>query len=143
MLSCDTSFLFSLYRKDAHTSTAMAFLARAAGPLILSSLNEYELGNALRFAEFRGLLPQGGAALRLEAFAEDRVAGRWHPSGITPEEILAEANAISDRHTLKGGHRAFDILHVAHAKLAGSKRFLSFDANQIVLAKAVGLAVGP
>lgn len=98
---------------------------------------------ALRFAEFRGLLPQGGAALRLEAFAEDRVAGRWHPSGITSDEILAEADAISERHTLKGGHRAFNILHFAHAKLAGSKQFLSFDANQIVLARAVGLAIGP
>lgn len=72
-----------------------------------------------------------------------RAAGRWLPSGITPEEILAEADAISERHSLKGGHRAFDILPVAHAKRVGSKQFLSFDANQIVLAKAVGLAVGP
>jgi len=72
-----------------------------------------------------------------------RVAGRWHPSGITPEEILAEANAISERHTLTGGHHAFGILPVAHAKRAGLKQFLSFDANKIVLARAVGLAVGP
>jgi predicted nucleic acid-binding protein len=143
MLCADTSFLFSLYRKDVHTAAAMAFLAKAAESLLLSALNEYELGNALRFAEFRSLLSPGEAVRRLQAFAEDRAAGRWRHSGIELNEIVAQARMISEQHTVKGGHRAFDILHVAHAKLAGPKVFLSFDANQVALAKAVGLAVGP
>lgn len=143
MFCTDTSFLFSLYRKDAHTASAGALLSKVSEPLALSALNEYEFSNALRFAESRGLLSAGEAVHRLQAFAEDRAAGRWHYSGIALEEIVAEARVLSAQHTVKGGHSAFDILHVAHAKLAGPKAFLSFDANQVALAKAVGLTVRP
>lgn len=141
MLAADTSFLFSLYRRDAHTETAHAFLATTSLPLALSALNVYEFGNALRFAESRELLAVGEAARRLQAFEEDRDAGRWHHSGIALEEIVGEAQVISKKHTVKRGHRAFDILHVAHARLLGPEVFLSFDSNQLALARAVGLKV--
>lgn len=143
MLCADTSFLFSLYRKDAHTPAAVALLARLRLPLKLSVLNEYEFGNALRFAEFRGMFARGEADQRLRAFEQDRVAARWKHSGVAIEDIVDEAGKISAGHTVKGGHRAFDVLHVAHARLAAPRLFLSFDANQLALAKAVGLAVGP
>lgn len=139
MLCVDTSFLFSLYRKDARSDEALARLTKAGEPLLLSVLNEFELGNALRLAEYRGLIPAGDAALRLLGLAEDRLAGRWLRSEIPLEEILAEADSLSATHTLVRGHRAFDILHVAHARLARPHAFLSFDANQMVLAKAAGL----
>ena len=139
MLCADTSFLFSLYCQDGHTEAAHARLAKIAQPLLLSPLNEFELGNALRFAEYRGLVPAGEAHRRLEAFAEDHAAGRWRHSDIKLEAIVAEAGRISATHTVTGGHRSFDILHVAHARLAAPKLFLSFDANQLRLAKASGL----
>jgi len=139
MLCADTSFLFSLYRRDVHSEEARTRLVAAAQPLLLSLLNEFELANALRLAEYRGLLPAGGALQRLEALAEDHTAGRWRHSDIPLEEIVAEAARLSAAHTLGGGHRAFDILHVAHARLAKPRQFLSFDANQLRLAKTVGL----
>ncbi len=139
MLCADTSFLYSLYRRDQHSEEAFTHLAKAAQPLLLSALNEFELGNALRFAEWRGVLPAGSAALRLEALAEDQAAGRWRPSDLRLEDIVAEAVRLSATHTLAGGHRSFDILHVAHARLVKPRQFLSFDANQLRLAKAVGL----
>jgi len=139
VICADTSFLFSLYGHDAHTEEAFAQLERLGRPLLLSALNEFELGNALRFAEWRGLLPAGGAAQRLEALAEDHAAGRWRGSEIPLAEIVTEAGRLSAAHTVSGGHRSFDILHVAHARLAGPRRFLSFDANQLRLAKALGL----
>ena len=139
MLCADTSFLFSLYRRDAHSSDAIERLNKAAQPLFLSALNEFELGNALRLAEYRGLLASGEATSRLEAFQEDRLAGLWQRSGIPLDEMVATADRLSAAHTVKAGHRAFDILHVAHAHLARPKLFLSFDANQLQLAKAAGL----
>ena len=139
MLCADTSFLFSLYGHDTHTEEAMTLLSKTAQPLLLSALNTYELGNALRFAECRGLLPSGTASARLEALAEDQAAGRWRLSDIPLPDIVTEASRLSASHTVTGGHRSFDILHVAHARLAGPKRFLSFDQNQLRLAKAVGL----
>jgi predicted nucleic acid-binding protein len=139
MFCADTSFLFSLYGHDAHTADALTLLQKAGLPLLLSPLNEFELGNALRFAEWRGLLPAGGAALRLQAVADDHAAGRWHRSDIDPADIISEASRLSASHTARGGHRSFDILHVAHAKLASPRRFLSFDTNQLRLARAAGL----
>lgn len=139
MLCTDTRFLFSLYRRDVHSKEARARLVAAAQPLLLSPLNEFEISNALRLAEYRGLLPAGEAARCLDALAEDHAAGRWHQSEVTLNEIVAEAGRLSVAYTPKGGHRAFDILHVAHARLAKPRRFLSFDANQIRLANAVGL----
>jgi len=139
MPCADTSFIFSLYRKDAHSGAAHARLAKAARPLLLSPLNEFELGNALRLAEYQGLLAAGEATRRLEAFAEDFAAGRWLHSDIALKEIIEEAGRLSATHTIAGGHRAFDILHVAHARLVAPREFFSFDANQLRLAKAAGL----
>jgi predicted nucleic acid-binding protein len=139
MLCADTSFLFSLYRKDAHSAAALERLHKAAQPLLLSALNAFELGNALRLAEFRGLLAVGESVRRMAAFQEDGATGLWRFSGIPLEEVVAAADRLSSAHTQVVGHRAFDILHVAHAQLVRPKFFLSFDANQLLLAKVVGL----
>jgi len=45
----------------------------------------------------------------------------------------------NDVHT--GGHRSFDILHVAAALTIDAKQFLTFDENQRRLAEAEGLSV--
>ena len=64
MVTCaDTSFLFSLYGNDGHTSRAVAWMKSRRTAITLTSLNEYELGNALRFAEFRKVIAPGEAAL--------------------------------------------------------------------------------
>ncbi len=99
MLCADTSFLFSLYLRDIHSETAQARLAEAGQTLVLSSLNEYELGNALRLAEFRGLLPAGNTEHCLEALARDQPLGRWRPSEIPFHDIVAEAGRLSALHT--------------------------------------------
>lgn len=139
MLCVDTSFLFSLYLPDAHSAAAHARLLKLAQPMRLSELNEYEFTNAARLSEFRRLIPSGSADIILKAFTKDRDAGRWFPSEITASDIVAEAARISALHTTQGSHRAFDILHVAHARLSRPEHFLSFDANQLRLAKALGL----
>lgn len=54
--------------------------------------------------------------------------------------ILITSERISKLRTFDGGHRRFDILHVATALVLDAREFLSFDANQICLANAEGLA---
>ncbi len=95
--------------------------------------------DAGRFAFGAALLPPGDAAQGLAALADDPAAGRWRLSEVPLPEIVGKAGRLSLVHTVAGGHRAFDILHVAHARLVAPKRFVSFDANQPRLAKAVGL----
>ncbi len=63
VICADTSFLFSLYGNDANTPRAVAWMKTCRTALTLSAMNEYELGNALRFAEFRKGIGPGEAAL--------------------------------------------------------------------------------
>ena len=76
------------------------------------------------------------------ALFENAVAtGRLILGKSNPAAILVEACRLSQAHTLTGGHRGFDILHVAAAKVTGATHFLTFDANQKKLAEKEGLVV--
>ncbi len=141
VISSDTSFLFSLYGNDSHTLTATAWLKTITAPIYLSTFNDFELRNALRFAEFSRRLEPGAASDHLVLFEKAITLGRVILSPLRPTEILAEASRLSAAHTLTGGHRGFDILHVAAAKLIGASHFLTFDANQKKLAVKEGLIV--
>jgi predicted nucleic acid-binding protein len=142
MVVCaDTSFLFSLYGNDVHTPRALAWTGASVFPLTISELAEYELGNSLRFAECRGVLASGRAAIYWARFESDRTAGLATIVICNLARVIATAKRLSATHTLAGGHRGFDILHVAAALEMGAGQFLTFDANQKKLAEAEGLEV--
>lgn len=142
MVTCaDTSFLFSLYGNDAHTPRAIAWMKSQRRALTLTALSEYELGNALRFAEFRKGIEQGEAALFWAQFEADRASGRIQVKVCNLADVIDEAKRLSVTHTLTGGHRGFDILHVATALILKAQRHLTFDGNQKKLAEAEGLVV--
>ena len=138
---CDTSFLFSLYGDDSNSPAALRWLEAKAGPLSISKLNEFELANALRFAEFRKALMPGSAARCLEDFETDVMSGRLLLSPFNLAAVLSEASRLSAAHTLASGHRSFDILHVAAALQQKALMFLTFDQNQRRLAEAENLIV--
>lgn len=139
----DTSFLFALFGCDAHTATAQAWTKQAGQPITVTALNRYELGNALRFAVFRKVVAQADALHSLAAYEADVKSGHLHVVRCELEAVVAEAARLSERYTMTGGHRSFDVLHVATARVLKASTFLSFDANQRKLAASVGLAVGP
>jgi predicted nucleic acid-binding protein len=142
MVTCaDTSFLFSLYGNDAHTPRAVAWMKSQRHALTLTALGEYELGNALRFSEFRKGIAPGEAALFWAQFEADRASGRIQIRVCNLADVVDEAKRLSATHTLTGGHRGFDILHVATALIVGAKQLLTFDGNQKKLAEAEGLVV--
>ncbi len=141
VICADTSFLFSLYGNDAHTSQAVAWLKSQRAALTLTKLGEYELGNALRFSEFRRGLAPGEAALFWAQFEADRDSGRLQIHVCNLADVVDEAKRLSATYTLTGGHRGFDILHVAAALILKAQQFLTFDANQKKLAEAEGLIV--
>ena len=53
------------------------------------------------------------------------------------------AETLSKRHTMTGGHRSLDMLHVATALHLGAREFLTFDAKQRKLATDEKLKVKP
>ncbi len=141
VICADTSFLFSLYANDTHSPQALAWSETNTAPLVLSVLTEYELGNALRFAEFRKVLSRGATAISWAHFATDQAQGRISIPVCNLADIVDEAKRLSATYSLTGGHRGFDILHVAAAIQLGAEKFLTFDANQKKLAGAEGLEV--
>ncbi|MFT3990624.1 MAG: type II toxin-antitoxin system VapC family toxin [Luteolibacter sp.] len=141
VISADTSFLFALYGNDSHTPSAARWLSFSTEPIRLSPFNDFELRNALRFAEFSKRIAPGESATHLALFESALSQGRLIPAKIDLPDILQEAHRLSLAHTLTGGHRGFDILHVASAKLIRATHFLTFDANQKKLATREGLIV--
>jgi predicted nucleic acid-binding protein len=141
VIRADTGFLFSLYGDDVNTPRALAWLKSCHRALRLTTLNEYDLANALRFAEFRKAIAPGEAALFRAQFEADRASGRPRISIPNLADTLDEAKRLSSTHTLKGGHRGFDILHVAASLRMKAKQLLTFDRNQKKLAQAEVLVV--
>ena len=142
MVICgDTSFFFSLYGNDASSSRAVNWVSTCQLPITLSPYNPYELGNALRFAEFRQVIKPGESAMYWSQFESTIQRGRLFRQVCNLADVLDEATRLSSTHTLTGGHRGFDVLHVAAALVIGAGEFLTFDGNQKKLAEAEGLAV--
>ena len=116
MVICgDTSFFFSLYWNDGNSSRAVSWTASCKQPNALSPYNPYELGNALRFLEFRKAIKPGEAAMYWSQFEAAKTRGRLLQQTCNLADVLDEATRLSSTHTLTGGHRGFDVLHVAAA----------------------------
>lgn len=142
MVACaDTSFLFSLYGNDANSPLALAWARGNNQPVTISLLNEFELGNALSCAVFRKAIQTEHSNYYWSLFEADQSSGKLCRQTSNLAEVLQVAKRLSLAHSESGGHRGFDILHVASALHWGAALFLSFDANQNKLAKAEGLDV--
>lgn len=143
MVVTDTSFLFSLFGGDTHSATARAWVRRSKQPIAVTTLGRYEFANAIRFAAFRKMISPADASGSLAAFEADLLDGALQLTPVNWTSVVTEAERLSVLHTLSGGHRSFDILHVATARVLEAKTFLTFDMNQRKLATAARLAVAP
>lgn len=141
VIACDTSFLFSLYGNDVHSPKAVAWTAQNTRALYLNSLTHFEFGNAIRFSEFRKAIPLGAAARYWAGFEAAIAQGRLIVATSNLADVVDEARRLSSTRTLSGGHRGFDILHVASALKMNATHFLTFDENQKKLAETEGLVV--
>lgn len=143
MIVTDTSFLFSLFGSDAHTGAAQIWARQTKQPIAVTALNRYEFANAIRFAAFRKVIAQGDASTSLAAFEADLKQGILQLTPCDLAAVVREADRLSESPALAGGHRSFDILHVATARVLKAAMILTFDLNQRKLASALRLAVGP
>jgi predicted nucleic acid-binding protein len=141
----DTSFLCALYRTQDNSSRALSCRNAMTEPLHVTRLLLWEFRQSVRFQAFRHSkhreagYPLHEAEKMLSDLTDDMREGLVVSSECDFINILVTGERISKSRTFTGGHRSFDILHVATAIELGAKEFLSFDANQIVLAGAEGL----
>ena len=145
----DPSFLFAFYVKQSNSRVAAAHAATMKEPLHVTALLAFEFRQALRFQAWRhSANPREGIALAdaqiaLNQFEADVASGVAWLAPCQFQAVFSRAEELSNRHTIAGGHRSFDVLHVATAMCLGAKEFLTFDANQRNLATPEKLTVKP
>lgn len=142
----DTSFLCALYRTQDNSVRALEYRAGMDGPLHVSRPLLWEFRQSVRFQAFRHSknrnvgYPLHEAEKMIADCNDDIRDGLVVVAEADLTAVLINGERISKARTFAGGHRSFDLLHVATALELGAKEFLSFDANQIALATAEGLA---
>lgn len=143
----DTSFLCALYRTQENSDRALAYRKAMSEPLHVTRLLLWEFRQSVRFQAFRHRknrnvgYPLHEAEKMLSDLGDDLKESLVISVEVDFTTILVTGERISKTRTFVGGHRSFDILHVATAIDLDAKEFLSFDSNQIELAAAEGLKV--
>lgn len=145
----DTSFLCALYVRQDNSRAAAANFQAMPGALNVSSLILYEFRQSVRFQVWlhsrdrtKGY-PRAMAETALGNLQANMDAGAVVTVSADWPHVHRLAETLSKRHTISGGHRAFDVLHVATALHLGAREFLTFDTNQRKLAAAAKLKVKP
>jgi hypothetical protein len=142
----DTSFLCALYRTQDNSDRAISYRSTMGGPLVVTPLLLWEFRQAARFQAFRHRnnprvgYPIQEAEKMISDLKEDLDNGSVVVTELDWMNTLIFAERLSKSRTHMGGHRSFDILHIAAALQREADAFLSFDGNQNALAAAEGLA---
>ena len=145
----DTSFLCAIYRRQDSSPPAAAHFKAMPEALPVSGLLLYEFRQSVRFQVWlhardktKGY-PQADCDRALADLQTDLDTGAVVMVTADWPDVHRLAETISKRHTVAGGHRSLDILHVATALHLGAREFLTFDTNQRKLAAAEKLKVKP
>jgi predicted nucleic acid-binding protein len=145
----DTSFLCALYVRQDNSLAAAAYFKTMPEALHVSGLLLYEFRQSVRFQVWlhgrdknKGY-PQAIAETALGKLQANMEAGAVVPVTADWPDVHRLAETISKRHTMTGGHRSLDVLHVATALHLGARELLTFDTNQRKLATAEKLKVKP
>jgi predicted nucleic acid-binding protein len=145
----DTSFLCAFYRRQDNSPQAAAHFKAMPEALPVSGLLLYEFRQSVRFQVWlhardkaKGY-PQAECDRALADLQTDLDTGALAVAAADWPDVHRLAETISKRHTIAGGHRSLDILHVATALHLGAREFLTFDTNQRKLAAAEKLKVKP
>lgn len=143
----DTSFLCSLYRRQIYSPAAISHMQETGAVLPVSSLLLLELRQSIRFQmrlfsldRKKGYAAAEGQQM-LRNLQSDLATGVLEIVTVDWPDVHRIAEELSGKHTLGGGHRLADILHVATALHLASPVFLTFDSNQRKLAEAEGMKV--
>ena len=77
----------------------------------------------------------------IEQLDQNVIDGFFAVAPVDWADVYSLAERLSLKHAFERAHRTVDVLHVATALHLKAKTFLSFDTNQIILAKKEGLKV--
>lgn len=145
----DTSFLCAIYRRQDNSPAAAAHFRDMPEALHVTGLLLFEFRQSVRYQVWlHGRDKSKGYPLAVceRALADlqtDLGTGAVVVVSADWPDVHRLAEILSKRHTVAGGHRSLDVLHVASALHLGAREFLTFDSNQRKLAAAEKLKVKP
>jgi predicted nucleic acid-binding protein len=143
----DTSFFVPLrWAAEArHRSAQTFFEDRQDEAWLWSPWHRLEVFNTLRqLALDPAILSEADARALVYRLEADVRAGYYEHAESDWRDVLSTAQSTSEAHAFAKPCRAADLLHVAYALELSADAFVSFDADQLAIAKAVGLrAVEP
>ena len=141
MLYLDTSALVKLYYPEGDSARVVELVQ--SKQVAYTPLHHLELVNALQLKVFMKTAKPAQVTACLRLVEEDLAEGTLLRTPCDWDDIYQQAAEIALQHTKGLGCRSLDILHVAVARVAEASAFLSADARQVGLARAVGLRIVP
>jgi predicted nucleic acid-binding protein len=142
-LYADTSWWLGYKcRRDSQHLAALSLFDRAPDAEVLwTPWQRIEVFNGFCQIERAGLLNQGEARQVIRLLEQEVRIGYWTHVEFDWTDAVRMAGEIRAEHSLKLVVRSMDLFHVAIAIEVGAEALLSFDAEQMALAEAAGLAV--
>ena len=134
----DSSALVPIYVPEEFSARARREV-RSAKQVPFTPLHGLEVRNAFQLLCGRGQLSPAELRSVLTWLEDDVTAHRlaWVP--VDFERLFVHADQLAAAHSARLLCRSLDILHVACALQLGCTRFVTADARQLALAKAVGM----
>lgn len=139
LVYADTSFLCSLYLRDANTAAVTAYVTKHNPALAFTLWQRCELRNAIRLAVARGNATAVASQQALVDINHDAAAGDLVEVALVWPTVFSTAETLSATHTMNLAVRTLDLLHVAAALTLAAKTFLTCDGRQLAPVGAAGI----
>ncbi len=141
-LYADTSWWLAYKcRRDTHHLAALSVFDREANPEVLwTPWQRVEVFNGFCQTERAGLLGRGESRQMIRLLEQEIRIGYWPHVEFDWTDAVRMAGELRAEHSLRMVVHSMDLFHVAIAIEVGAEALLSFDAAQIALAEAAGLA---
>src|SRR5438270_9091080 len=139
----DTSWWLSYKcRRDIHHAAAISLFDRDPEAEVLwTPWQRVEVFNGFCQAERARLLSRGESRLIIRLLEQEVTLGYWPHVEFDWTDAVRTAGELRAEHSLKMVVRAMDLFHVAIAIEVGAEALLSFDGDQVRLAKEAGVRV--
>jgi predicted nucleic acid-binding protein len=129
-------------RRDAQHPAALSLFDREPEVEVLwTPWQRLEVFNGMCQAERAGLLARGESRQVIRLLEQEVRLGYWPHVEFDWTDAVRTAGELRAEHSLHMVVRSMDLFHVAIAIEVGAEVLLSFDNDQITLAKAAGLTV--
>jgi predicted nucleic acid-binding protein len=139
----DTSWWISCKcRRDTrHLAALKLFDLNLEAEVLWTPWQRVEVFNTFCQAERSGLLAKGESRQVIRLLEQEVRMGYWSHIEFDWTDAVRTAGELRAEHSLGLVVRSMDLFHVAIAIEVGAEAFLSFDEDQIALARAAGLTV--